>query len=196
MLPTLSQSLLETKIFQPFWGVLLEFLVCIGDERRQDAFSLPWACTPCWSGQLVPGKRTVNSVTGQPLWTDDEAGFKLPSSGDALVVQLPGLHAFTAVAQVPSLVSTLPPGSIPGQHASPTHLPKNSGESLYLSLNFVENLKLPLKTVFKKLIVALSCWRVIKKLNFFLSIFLYFLMVFVRTFCFYCIEARKPFQFF
>ena len=123
MLPTLSQSLLETKIFQPFWGVLLEFLVCIGDERRQDAFSLPWACTPCWSGQLVPGKRTVNSVTGQPLWTDDEAGFKLPSSGDALVVQLPGLHAFTAVAQVPSLVSTLPPGSIPGQHASPRFHP-------------------------------------------------------------------------
>ena len=41
MLPKLSQSLLKTKIFQSFWGVLLEFLVRIGDERRQDALSLP-----------------------------------------------------------------------------------------------------------------------------------------------------------
>ena len=74
----------------------------------------------------------MNSVTGQPLWTNEEAGLKLPSSGNALVVQLSVLSAFTAVAQVPSLVSMLPP---PTSH-------KNSGESLYLSLNFVENLKL------------------------------------------------------
>lgn len=126
MLPTWSQSLLETKFFQSFWGILLEFLVCVG--------RMP---SPCHEPALPAEVVSLSPASGQwilfrqQLWTKDEVNLKLPSSGNSLVVQQSGLRVHCCGPRFHPWAGHF------------LHLPKNSRESLYLSPNFVENLKLP-----------------------------------------------------